>query len=181
VRGFVAWYPFEHPQLGPVELGGWNQLHSWTNPPPHLLLAEVDPHADFAVAQALAAPCLEIRHTAVTAVGDGTWRVTVGVANTGWLPTHVSDQARTHDLVRPIVADLVAPVGADVVDGPARRIVGQLAGASHVRFTNSTGSTPDRASVSWLVRATAGTEVDVEVRHPRAGSDVTTVRLDRTS
>ncbi len=55
-RGFVDWYPFEHPQLGPVELGGWNQLHSWTNPPLHLLCDEVDRHADFAVAQALAAP-----------------------------------------------------------------------------------------------------------------------------
>ncbi len=23
-QGYVDWYPFEHPQLGPVELGGWN-------------------------------------------------------------------------------------------------------------------------------------------------------------
>ena len=23
---FVPWYPFEHPQLGPVELGGWPYL-----------------------------------------------------------------------------------------------------------------------------------------------------------
>ena len=21
---FIDWYPFEHPQLGPVELGGWD-------------------------------------------------------------------------------------------------------------------------------------------------------------
>ena len=24
-KGYVDWYPFEHPQLGPVELGGWDQ------------------------------------------------------------------------------------------------------------------------------------------------------------
>ena len=58
--GFVEWYPFEHPQLGPVELGGFNHLHSWTNPPLSMLCDEVDRHADFAVAQALAAPCLHV-------------------------------------------------------------------------------------------------------------------------
>jgi hypothetical protein len=176
-RGFVDWYPFDHPQLGPVELGGWNQLHSWTNPPPHLLLAEVDAHADFAVAQALAAPCVEIRHTAVDLVGDDTWRVTIGIANTGWLPTVVSDHAKTHDLVRPIVAEVLPGPRVEVIDGPARRTLGQLAGASHARFTDATRGTPDRATTSWLVRAAAGTEVTIQVRHDRAGADSRTVRL----
>lgn len=31
------WRSFEHPQLGPVELGGLHYLHSVRNPPPHLL------------------------------------------------------------------------------------------------------------------------------------------------
>ena len=176
-RGFVDWYPFDHPQLGPVELGGWNQLHSWTNPPPHLLLAEVDPHADFAVAQALAAPCVEIRHTAIDLVGDDTWRVTVGIANTGWLPTVVSDHAKAHDLVRPIVAEVLPAPGVEVIDGPGRRTLGQLAGASHARFTNATQGTPDRATTSWLVRAPAATEITIQVRHDRAGADSRTVRL----
>ena len=34
---YVDWYPFEHPQLGPVELGGWHHLGIWTNPPPSML------------------------------------------------------------------------------------------------------------------------------------------------
>ena len=28
-QGYVDWYPFEHPQLGPVEMGGWNALLAW--------------------------------------------------------------------------------------------------------------------------------------------------------
>ena len=48
------------------------------------------PHAAFAVAQAMASPCLEIVHTAAVDLGGGTWRVEAGIANTGWLPTHVS-------------------------------------------------------------------------------------------
>lgn len=171
-RGFVDWYPFDHPQLGPVELGGWNGLYSWTNPPPDLLLTEVDRHADFAVAQALTAPCVEIRHARAEPVGDDTWRVVIGVANTGWLPTTVSSRARQDDLVRPILADVVGDdADIEVLDGPARRKLGQLAGASSARFTNSTSSTPDRTSCSWLVRATPGTTVTVHVVHQRAGSD----------
>jgi hypothetical protein len=173
--GFVDWYPFEHPQLGAVELGGWNHLHSWTNPPRSMLCAEVDRHADFAVAQALAAPCLDIAHTAVDVVGDGTWRVTIGVANTGWLPTTVTAQAAIHDLVRPIVADL-AGAGVVVLDGPVRRKLGQLDGSSAVRF--GAGGTPDRTACSWLVTAPAGAEVTVTVRHQRAGTDSVTIALD---
>ena len=173
-RGFVDWYPFDHPQLGPVELGGWNGLYSWTNPPPHLLFAEVDRHADFAVAQALAAPCVEIRHASIKSVGDDTWRVVIGVANTGWLPTTVSSKASQEDLVRPIVAEITsqeAMDSIDVLDGAARRTLGQLAGSSAARFTNSTAGTPDRVTCSWLVRAAPGTAITVSVQHQRAGSD----------
>jgi murein tripeptide amidase MpaA len=181
-RGFVDWYPFEHPQLGPVELGGWNGLYSWTNPPPSLLLAEVDAHADFAVAQALAAPCVEIRHARAEPVGADTWRVVIGVANTGWLPTTVSTKARQDDLVRPILAEITSGDSAatiEVLDGAVRRTLGQLAGSSAARFTNATGSTPDRTSCSWLVRAASGTSVTVTVRHQRAGSDAVQVTLER--
>ena len=40
-KGTVDWYPFEHPDLGPVELGGWDTFVTWRNPPYHLLEKEV--------------------------------------------------------------------------------------------------------------------------------------------
>ncbi len=39
---YVDWYTFEHPQIGPVELGGWNRLFSWRNPP-HAFMEEEPP------------------------------------------------------------------------------------------------------------------------------------------
>src|SRR5512136_1236938 len=30
-RGYVDWYPFDHPQLGRVELGGWDFMWAWSN------------------------------------------------------------------------------------------------------------------------------------------------------
>ncbi len=54
--GFVDWYEYEHPELGTVELGGWNSSAVFRNPPGHLLEAEVAPHTDLAIFQALRHP-----------------------------------------------------------------------------------------------------------------------------
>ncbi len=172
----VDWYPFDHPQLGPVELGGWRTPGVWTNPPPGRLAAEVAPHAEFAVAQALAAPCLVVRHAAAVGLGGGAWRVELGVANAGWLPTDVSTRARKEKLVLPLVVELVGD-GVRVVDGPARRTLHQLEGRAAMRFTQWADGTPDRALATWVVEAAAGSTVELVARHPRAGTVRTTVTL----
>ena len=170
---YVAWYPFEHPQLGPIELGGWHHAGIWTNPPLHLLREEVAPHARWAVAQAMASPCLEIVHTAAADFGAGTWRVEAGVANTGWLPTHISARGAKDELTKPIVAELV---GAEVVGAPAGQLLGQLQGRTAARFAQWHDGTPDRLLATWVVRAAAGTEVTLSAAHERAGrTDVTLV------
>ena len=173
---YVPWYPFEHPQLGPVELGGWPYLGIWTNPPASRLKAEVVRHAEFAVAQAMAAPCLEIVHTRAVDLGGGAWRVEAGVANTGWLPTTISARAAKADLVRPIVVELTGD-GVTVVGGPARVRLGQLAGRSAMRFNHGRDGTPDRVLASWVVQAGPATTVTVTARHDRAGSTSAEVRL----
>lgn len=178
--GFVEWYPFDHPQLGRVELGGWDELSTWTNPPGHLLAAEVAPHADFAIHQALCSPRLEIHHVAAAPLGEGAWQVEVGVANTGFLPTDVSALARKEHLVRPVTVEVT---GAEVLDGPARRRLGgeapgegQLAGRAAMRFGPWNDGTPDRALVRFVLRAPAGTTVTVTARHERSGT--ATARLE---
>lgn len=175
---YVDWYPFEHPQLGAVELGGWNDVFSWSNPPAELLAAEVAPHAGFAVFHALAAPEIAVRHVEVVALGAGAWSVAVGVANTGYLPTDVTAWARKHRLVLPLVVELSGD-GVAVVDGPARRELGQLEGRVTHRFGGGGGNdgTPERVLARFVVRAPAGTAVRIEARHPRAGRDERTVVL----
>lgn len=39
-KGYVNWYPFDHPQLGRIELGGWNLQYAFRNPPPEFLEKE---------------------------------------------------------------------------------------------------------------------------------------------
>ena len=86
----VAWYEFDHPQLGKVELGGWNAIYTWRNPPHALLEAEIAPQADFAIAFAALAPRLAWREVKVTPLGEGAYHLLAVVENAGFLPTHVS-------------------------------------------------------------------------------------------
>jgi murein tripeptide amidase MpaA len=173
-RGFVDWYPFEHEQLGPVELGGWDWFRTWTNAPPELMESEVAPHSTWAVAHALASPRLELRAVDVDPVGGDVWHVRTTVENTGWMPTNVTQKALDRKAVRPVEAELVLPAGATIVSGRARVELGQLAGHSRARqmlamFDGGFDPTDDRAKAEWVVRAPAGAEVEVVARHVRAG------------
>lgn len=172
---YADWVPFDHPQLGSVEIGGWNELLVWSNAPGSMLLAEVKPHAEFAVYQALCSPRIEVLHSAVTALGGDSYRVDVGIANTGWMPTYISERARKGDFVLPLVAELS---GATVVGSTARQELGQLTGRLNLQFLAwKNDGTPDRVQVSWVVQGAAGTEVTVAVSHQRAGSQSVTVTL----
>jgi len=172
---YADWTPFDHPQLGAIEIGGWNEVFLWSNAPGTRLLDEVRPHAEFAVYQAMTSPRLEVLHATATALGGDTFRVEVGIANTGWFPTYVSQKARKDNLVLPIVAELS---GATVLGSPARLEVGQLGGRLELQFHyGKNDGTPDRTLVGWVVQAAAGTTVSVTVSHQRAGSQQVSITL----
>jgi len=178
---YVDWYPFEHPQLGSIELGGINALYIWTNAPASQLKNEVAPHAEVAVYQAMASPRLEIKLADATALGGDVWRVRLGVANTGWLPTTVTQHARSKKLVLPAVVEIAGPGGSpvDLVEGEARVRIGQLDGRSAFLLDGGAMSdgTPDRHLHSWLVRAPSGTTLTLTASHQRAGTATTSLTL----
>jgi len=172
-EGYVDWYPFEHPQLGPVELGGWDLVRFWFNPPFSRLEEELRPHRDFALFLALTSPLLDVRSFESSAVGDGAYRVRLVLENTGWLPTSVTQKAIERMAVRPIEVSLELPEGARVASGKEREEIGQLEGRAEERSLLWWGldhSTSDRAQVEWVVEASAGTRIGVVARHERAGT-----------
>jgi len=177
---YVDWAAFDHPQLGAVEIGGWDDMFFWSNAPGSRLLDEVRGHASFAVHQALCSPRLEILHTRSVALGGDTYRVEVGLANTGWLPTYITQKALKDRLVLPLVAELHAD-GVEVIAGgahaTARQELGQLEGRLALQFHwGKNDGTSDRVLASWVVRGKVGTVVDVHATHQRAG----TVRANLT-
>ncbi len=178
---YVAWYPHQHPQLGAVELGGFNALYIWTNAPASCLKAEVAPHAEVAIYQAMASPRLEIKLADATSLGGDVWRVRVGVANTGWLPTDISQHARSKKIVLPAVVEISrsSAGGVDLVEGEARVRIGQLEGRAKYLLDGGAMSdgTPDRHLHGWLVRAPSGTSLTITATHQRAGTVSTSIML----
>ncbi len=172
-RGYVTWYPFEHPQLGPVELGGWDFFNVWSNAPSEYMEAEISPHADWAVLHALATPCLELHSISAEPLGGDLFRVRAVVHNRGWLPTNVSEQALSRKAVQPLAATITLPDGAALAGGDPRVELGQLGGwsraVSMLSWVGPNDDTRDRGKAEWTVRASPGATMQVEFRHARAG------------
>lgn len=176
--GYVEWYEFDHPQLGKVEFGGWDWLHTWTNPPGEFLENELKPFPDWLVWQALISPRLQVRQADVTALEGGTYRVRLVIENVGWLPTYVTKKALERKL-RGVVCEIELPDGAKFVTGKAREELGQLEGRAYkeAMLNPQQEGSQERLKVEWVVRAPRGGRVKLLSRHERAGTVRTTVQL----
>lgn len=170
-KGYVDWYPFEHPQLGPVELGGWDQMYSWTNPPAELLEKEIAPHSDFAIFHLLISPRLDVHTLEVKPLGSNTYHVRLVLCNTGWLPTNITQKAIDRKAVRPIEVELTLPDGAQLINGEKKTELGQLDGRSDKRNLLAVYAdvTSDRVKAEWVIAAPQGGTLKIEARHQRAG------------
>lgn len=176
-QGYVDWRPFEHPQLGPVEIGGWDGLYAFRNPPFAFLESELSPLADWALWQASLTPRLTVLRQEFTPVGDGVSRLRIAVQNTGWLPTSVTRHAEDSKLVRGIQAEIRLAEGASVgrgnptpawlVSGALRQTGGQLTGWSHVGAFPDFEPTTDVTTFEWVLQTDQ--EYVVEISHERAG------------
>jgi murein tripeptide amidase MpaA len=171
-RGYVDWYPFEHPQLGKVELGGWDMLYAWRNPPPEFLEKEVALFPDWLVWHLLISPKLAVYEATVEPLGDALYKVRLVVQNTGWLPTYITKKALEKKLVRGVVAEIELPDGATLRTGKLREELGQLEGRAYKPSAANVWNadpTDDRAKVEWVVHAPQGGTVRLTARHERAG------------
>lgn len=179
-KGYIDWYSYEHPQLGTIELGGWNSIYAFRNPPPQFLEKEIAPLADWTIWHALLSPRLELERVTTEQIGEGVYRVRMVVDNTGWLPTNVSKKALEKQVVRAVVAEIELPEGASVVTGLPRRELGQLVGRAHKGAAPhgwSSDTTEERANIEWVVQAAPGSVLKLTARHERAGTVRTEVVL----
>ncbi len=172
--GFVDWYAFDHPQLGPVELGGWDTFRTWSNPPAALMEAEIAPHSTWAVAQALALPELAIHDVRTTLLADGAYLVRAVVKNVGWLPTNVTKKAIERKAVRPVEVTISVGDSVELVGGRATIELSQLPGRARARTMMAANDgvfdpSTDRAFAEWVVRGPQGATIEITASHSRAG------------
>ena len=173
-QGYVNWYTFKHPQLGEVEIGGWNKIHAFRNPPPHLLEKEIAKFPDWLIYNAMTSPKLELAHLKCEALGDGCYRIEAGVQNTGYLPTYVSKRAKERGQSRGVIAEISLPEAAKLVSGSLREVGPELEGRAYkhtlMSFWTDTTPTSDRANFVWVIKAPKGGDLDIKVRHEKAGA-----------
>ncbi|MDY0748873.1 M14 family zinc carboxypeptidase [Paucibacter sp. R3-3] len=181
----VDWQPFDHPQLGAVEIGGWDKMNYWRNPPPALREREVARFPAWMSQLALSLPKLELLRTEVRALGPDTWRVRMAVANSGYLPAYVTKRALERKTVRGVMFEIHLPAGnaeVSLLGGKERMEGPQLEGhapkTSMQAFLPNREVTADRAVGEWIVRAPKGTRLALTASAERAGVVRTEVSLD---
>jgi murein tripeptide amidase MpaA len=181
-KAHVDWYPFRHAQLGMVELGGWDKLNFWRNPPPHLREREAARFPPWLMQLALALPRLEVLRAEVRALGEDTWRVRFAVANSGYLPAYVTRRALERKIARGTVFSIHLPPDVILVSGRERvegaHLEGHAPKNSLQALQPARELTADRAVVEWVVRGARGTAIALTATADRAGTVRTEVTLD---
>ncbi len=177
------WAPYEHPELGTVEIGGWHSKFVSQNPPRELLQGEVELYVPWMLWLAEIAPQIEISDVTVETVqprqgdDDSLRHVRVEVTNTGYLPTHLTQRALDAEVAVPVRA-IATLTGAEFLEGNGRVDVGHLAGTRD----NGDAPGPDLTTgvADFLVRLTAPTaEMALTVASERGGVVRQTLALQR--
>lgn len=166
------WKPFDHPQLGRVELGGYDPIIGVWNPP-YERLAEVCVNQSRAFLRwAALAPRLRVTGLAAEALGNGIHRVTATIENVGFLPTNVLATAAKLPWNDPVRAKIALGPGLSLVGGEPVTTVGHLSGWSPDPMFSSptfarTTSERTRGRVQWVVRGSG--EIVVSAGCARTG------------
>ncbi|RIK39385.1 MAG: carboxypeptidase [Chloroflexi bacterium] len=173
-RGFTPWRPFTHPQLGEVELGGFEVKFGLMNPPGPLLARELERAVPFAIGAMGTAPRLRAIASGAEPLAPGVYRIWATFGNDGFLPTCGSERQRGSGQGGALTAQITLPAGAELLPGsaPATQQLEHLAGrVSQYTGFHLSARYPNlsRGHVEWLIAAPAGTVFELVIRGDKAG------------
>jgi hypothetical protein len=173
-RAYIDWKPFKHPQLGDVEIGGWDQFAT-RMPPADLFIEEGFRNALFTLRHAESFAELRFDDVKAENLGDGLVRVRLAVRNVGDFPT---------DSVKAVERKEDAPVQVRVTGGELLSCA--LCDESFVSARLQRGK-PDMLRIpriraggveyAELILRNTAAEIRVTAAHPRAVNAQTRVRV----
>jgi murein tripeptide amidase MpaA len=175
-RGFIEWQSFQHPQLGEVEIGGWDVKRVWENAPPEYLQEICEKQCQFTIAHALMSPRLHISRTVVSCIGEGVYHIVVQLENQGFLPTYTSKKAVQRQAVQPISITLNLPKHVSLIMGSQNQEVGHLEGRAN-KLSRDSGAFDFRCTAEWVIKAPPESLVEVTAIAERAGTTKATLLL----
>ncbi|MGB4973984.1 MAG: M14 family zinc carboxypeptidase, partial [Cyclobacteriaceae bacterium] len=127
-RGFKNWQPYEHPQLGTVEIGGWDTKFTRQNPPVEMLQGEIEKYIPWMIWLAELSPRVVIRESNVSVIEKGkVVKVSLVIENEGYLPTHITARAIEMAIAKPVRAIMEVKDG-ELISGNPRIDLGNIDG-----------------------------------------------------
>jgi hypothetical protein len=174
---FKEWEPFNHPELGEIEIGGWSKWWGRTTPP-FLLQELAHRNAMFALFHADEMPLLEWGDVSVERIAGNTFRVQAEIRNTRAIPTRLE----ATELYSTGVPDFFSISGSGVRVQVGGLTTGELNDQINMRERNPErielrSGVPGRSgvSVTWIVTGTGN--VNLEYRSEKGGVHRRTVQL----
>lgn len=178
---FKPWTKFDHPQLGTVEIGSVDVKFTLQNCPPGYLEQEVEKNTRAQLRFAQALPHLVIEQMQAEQQAEGVYQVTALVANQGYLPTFLTNEAKSLKVDQPLVARVSTE--GQLLTGKAEQQIGHLEGFSAMNDSYLVGSLrqkrtePLKQQLVYVVKAQPGTEFTLSVSGAKAGCAECTIRL----
>jgi len=128
-KGFINWKSFKHPDLGTVEIGGWNRKFTFQNPPLKFLKTEVEKYVEWMLWLAETSPLLNINDIKITSVEKNrVVSLSAEIQNIGYLPTNITQRAIDVKLYQPVRAILELQ-NAELISGKSRTNLGHIVGS----------------------------------------------------
>ncbi len=175
---YREWEPFDHPQYGEVEMGGWDKFFGRINPR-FMSMEAFHRNMAFTLYHADMMPLMSMGESRVESVGGGLYKVQVDLRNERLMPT-VTAKAMENRVVRPDlltvdgdvevvaagwVADRNRPGPTEIIDQHDLKRI--LVRSGHPGRTTRT--------IEYLVRGSGS--MDVTYSTVKGGTVSTTVRL----
>jgi hypothetical protein len=173
---FKDWAPFEHPDLGDIEIGGISSRWYGRTTPPFMLQELVHRNTMFALFHADEMPLVEWGPVDVERIAGDTWRVTAEVRNTRAIPTRI-EAAEIYNTGAPDVVTIAGPTvqAGGVTTGEfGEALRPQETDAARIVLSSGIPGR-GRVSVTWIVTGTG--EATLEYESVKGGTHRTTVML----
>jgi hypothetical protein len=169
-KGFKNWEKFIHPQLGEVEIGGFNPKFFRQNPPPEYLEEWARKETNFNIFLAKSLPQVAIASIEAKPVKaeKDIYEIICVFTNEGFLPTAL-EMAKRVKIVKPDRAEIMLPQnGAELVKGERAVELGSL-------------QSKEKREVRWRIKLTGKEErqVKVSISSTRGGVREKTINIKK--
>ncbi|MDZ7738756.1 MAG: M14 family metallopeptidase [Bacteroidales bacterium] len=159
--GFVDWKPFNHPDLGELEIGGFTP-YTDINPPAEMMDSLLNLHVPFIFELVKKMPELVISEVKAEARGAGIYALDIWVENRGFLP-FCTQMGKRNKIPAPAIITLEGEE-VEFLSGKKRTPVHELDGKKAVKQT-------------WLIRADRNTTLNIKLDSKTAGHDSKQIKL----